>query len=147
MPSSFTSSLVADLTRDEGRKLRLYQDGEGNWTIGVGHNLTANGISDAICDALLAEDIANAEALLDRNFPWWRTLDEVRQRAVVNLAFNLGAKLLDFTITMGRLQARNYSAAADALLANGRWVAQVGPRAQRLAWMVRVGSTTEGAGT
>jgi lysozyme len=146
VPSSFTTSLVADLTRDEGRVLKPYEDSLGNLTIGVGHNLTANGISDAICDALLAEDIANAEALLDRNFPWWREMDEARQRVVVNLAFNLGAKLLDFTVTMGRLQARNYLAAAESLLRNTRWVAQVGPRAQRLADLLTSGTDPAGPG-
>ncbi|WP_338862872.1 hypothetical protein [Mycetohabitans rhizoxinica] len=30
---------------------------------------------------------------LDRHLPWWRSLDAVRQRVLINMAFNLGGML------------------------------------------------------
>ncbi len=148
MASSFMDALVADLKRDEGERLRPYVDTVGKITIGVGHNLTDLGISQAISDALLAEDIAGAEWLLDTYFTWWRTLDEPRQLVVLNLAFNLGPRreqperiaarkgLLAWTATMGHIQAGDYLAAAESLLGNQKWVGQVGKRAKRLADML-----------
>jgi lysozyme len=136
MPSSFTSSLVADLTRDEGLRLKPYVDSVGKLTIGVGRNLTDVGISQDEAEYLLRNDIAAAELLLDRSIGWWRTLDEVRQRVLINMAFNLGPRLLDFQVTLGRIQARNFEGAAESML-QSKWAQQVGPRAQRLAELMR----------
>jgi lysozyme len=58
--------LLVELERDEGRRLRPYVDTAGKVTIGVGRNLTDVGITDDDCDRMLAEDIARAEADLDR---------------------------------------------------------------------------------
>ncbi|WP_237575962.1 hypothetical protein [Mycetohabitans sp. B8] len=30
---------------------------------------------------------------LDRQLPWWRSLDVVRQRVIIKMAFNLGSML------------------------------------------------------
>jgi lysozyme len=136
MPSSFTSSLVADLTRDEGLRLKPYVDSVGKLTIGYGRNLDDVGISEAEAQFLLANDIAAAETLLDRSIPWWRTLSEDRQRVLCNMAYNLGPRLLDFQTTLGRIQAGNYAAAAESML-QSKWAQQVGPRAVRLAALMR----------
>lgn len=132
--------LIAELSRDEGRKLKPYIDTVGKTTIGVGRNLTDVGISDAECDALLQNDIGRAVAWLDRNLPWWRGLDPVRQRVIVNMAFNMGGGLLTFVNTLAAMKRGDYAAAADGMLAS-KWANQVGARAQRLAQMMRTGAT------
>ena len=74
-----TPALIDDLKRDEGLRLKAYQDSVGVWTIGHGHNLEADppmlkqqavlrtaGIDRAEAERLLAADIAVAIITLDR---------------------------------------------------------------------------------
>ncbi|MEX3556626.1 MAG: glycoside hydrolase family protein [Burkholderia gladioli] len=133
------AALKAELSRDEGRRLKPYVDTVGKTTIGVGRNLTDVGITDTECDVLLSDDIDRTVAWLDRNLSWWRSLDPVRQRVVINMAFNMGGGLLTFTNTLAAMQRGDYAAAADGMLAS-KWAVQVGDRAKRLAAMMRGGS-------
>ena len=66
----------ADLNRDEGNRLKPYTDTKGNITIGVGRNLTGNGISAGERDFMLSNDVAGVIASLDMGFPVWSTLSE-----------------------------------------------------------------------
>lgn len=154
------SVLEAELVRDEGEKFKAYKDTKGKWTCGIGHNLddcgTAplqrtvqdiieRGISPQECDQLFAWDIARTEKDLDRALPWWRALDPVRQRVILNMCFNMGigsAKLghglLSLTNTLEHVHNGEYSQAADGMLKT-LWAKEVGPRAQRLANMMRNG--------
>ncbi|MBR7900866.1 glycoside hydrolase family protein [Burkholderia multivorans] len=133
------SALMAELTRDEGRRLKPYVDTVGKTTIGVGRNLTDVGISDAECDTMLSNDIDRTIAWLDLNLSWWRQLDAVRQRVVINMAFNMQGKLLTFVNTLAAMKRGDYAAAADGMLAS-KWAGQVGARATRLAAMMRSGA-------
>ncbi len=134
------SKLLSELSRDEGRRLKPYLDTVGKMTIGVGRNLTDVGISYEESNLLLDNDIARTLTWLDLNLPWWRNLDEVRQRVLINMAFNLGDKLLTFVNALAAMQRRDYALAADNMLAS-KWVKQVGNRAKRLAHMMRTGKS------
>ncbi|MGU3777520.1 hypothetical protein [Burkholderia metallica] len=68
-----------------------------------------------------------------------RQLDPVRQRVVINMAFNMQGGLLTFTNTLAAMKRGDYAAAADGMLAS-KWAAQVGARATRLATMMRSGA-------
>lgn len=128
-----------ELRRDEGVKLKPYRCSAGALTVGVGHNLDAKGISEAVSDLMLSEDIADAMADLDRELPWWRKLDGVRQRVLVNMTFNLGiGGLLGFRNTLRFVQRGQYLDAAQGML-QSKWARQVGKRAVRLATMMRDG--------
>ncbi|MBR8303685.1 glycoside hydrolase family protein [Burkholderia dolosa] len=133
------SLLKAELTRDEGRMKRIYVDTVGKVSGGIGRNLTDKGFRDNEIDLMYENDIAETEAWLDRNLTWWRSLDPVRQRVVMNMAFNMQGKLLTFIITLAAIQRGDYDAAADGML-NSLWAKQVGARAQRLADMMRSGA-------
>ena len=90
---------------------------------------------------LLAFDIERFGAQLDRAIPWWRGLDDVRQRVLLNMAFNLGtAKLMEFTNTLGNIRAGRWEAAAEGML-KSKWAGQVGARAVRLAKMMKTGES------
>ena len=138
------AALRAELERDEGRRAKAYQDTEGIWTVGVGWNLQANALPEDVIDRLLEVSIDQAEATLDGWLRDWRELDDARQRALLNMAFNLGAtRLSGFTrlksCLVGYLATRTESwlgHAADEMLAS-RWATQVGPRADRLAAIMR----------
>lgn len=133
------ATLKAELRRDEGVRLKPYRDAVGKLTIGVGRNLDDVGITAAEAGLLLDADVARAAADLDRALPWWRRLTEARQRALLNMAFNLGLpRLLGFEGMLAALAAGDpVRAAAEAL--DSRWARQVGERAQRVARMIREG--------
>ncbi|BBE09984.1 lysozyme [Mycoavidus cysteinexigens] len=132
------AALIAELKRDEGERFKPYFDTVGKITIGIGRNLTDGGISQSECEILLHNDIARTLRWLDRHLSWWRTLDAVRQRVLINMAFNLGGKLLTFVNTLDAMQRSDYAAAANGMLAS-KWATQVGQRALRLANMMRTG--------
>lgn len=141
--------LEAELRRDEGVRRFPYQDNSKGKipTVGVGHNLQAKPLpsswtyplSDAQVTQLLEEDIADTLANLDRNLPWWRQMDEVRQRVIANMAYNLGiGKLLGFKNTLAAMQRGSYAIAA-AGMKNSAWFSQVGARAVRLCSAMETG--------
>jgi len=153
------AALRSELRRDEGEKFKVYLCTKGKRTIGVGRNLDDRGITPAETKALgitvasciarginaqqsaalLENDIDLCEAGLDRALPWWRTLDDVRQRVLLNMCFNLGiTKLLGFHDTLAAIRVGRYVEAADHMVASA-WHGQVGDRALRLEAMMRTG--------
>ena len=131
--------LRAELERDEGYKDTAYLDTEGIPTIGVGHNLTTNPVSGILIADWLTEDIAIAEQSLDNLYHPWRGLTDVRQRVLVNMAFNMGqSRLGGFRKMWAAIRAQDYEEAAVQML-DSKWAGQVGPRAPRLADMMREG--------
>ena len=132
-------TLVDQLIRDEGIRLYPYLDTEGKWTIGVGRNLTDDGISKDEAQLLLSNDIANATKQLDEAFPWTEALDDVRRGALVNMTFNMGiGGLSAFRKFLAAMQAGDWVTARNEML-DSKWAEQVGPRAQRLAIQVETG--------
>ena len=124
----------------EGVRNKVYKDHLGIETIGVGRNLVARGLSDEEVDYLLTNDITIVENELDNGLSWWRDLDEVRQRALADLAFNMGLpRLHGFVKMLDALQRRDYHAAADELL-DSKYAKQVGERSNRVAEMIRTGA-------
>ena len=152
------AALEAELTRDEGSRLKAYKCSRGKWTIGIGHNLDAlgtaplnrskqdvieNGITPAEQRVFFNQDIDRAERDLDRGLPWWRKLDPVRQRVLLNMCFNMGLGdrddgLLSFVNTLGMIERGEYERASKGMLAS-LWARQVGDRAKRLAQMMKTG--------
>jgi lysozyme len=131
--------LIEDLKHDEGLRLKPYRCTAGKLTIGVGRNLDDVGIFEAEADYLLGNDIASVAADLDRALPWWRELSDARQRALANMAFNLGlSRLLGFKNMLVALHGGEFDRAADAALSSA-WASQVGDRSKRIAAMFREG--------
>jgi lysozyme len=151
--------MIDELRRDEGERLKSYRDTIGLWTIGVGHLIDPehdadpapfgrdlrNGATIMVEESaeLLSRDITSKMAELDQRLSWWRDLDEVRQRVILNLAFNLGvAGLLTFKNTLAFIRQGDYAGAARNML-QSKWADQVGKqegqRAYRLAQMMELG--------
>ena len=71
--------------------------------------------------------------------PWWRKLDEVRQRVLANMCFNLGIdKLLGFQNALAAMAKGVYTTAA-AEMQDSLWYGQVGQRAVRLCSAMETG--------
>ena len=134
--------LMEELIVDEGKVSEIYKDHLGYDTFGVGHLITSKDdecgkpvgteVSEKRIMQCLEQDIDGICADLDRNIPFWRELDEERQRVVANMAFNLGInRLLQFEKFLDALENRDYNKAAVEMM-DSRWARQVGPRSERL---------------
>lgn len=151
-----TPALIDDLKRDEGFRARAYQDDQGNWTIGYGHTPAdpREVWTEDEAATQLAVDVDITCEHLDRELPWWRRLDLVRQDALANMGFNLGVGLApcaehpdgsglqEFQHMLAALEAGDFArASAQALIS--RWAKDppegVGARAERIAAMFRTG--------
>lgn len=123
----------------EGLGLRPYTDTLGHLTIGVGRNLTDVGITEDEALTLLDHDIAAVAVALDLACPWWKDLDDVRSRVLVDMTFNMGIRTVrGFTKFLSALRAGHYERAADQMLLS-LWASQVHQRARTLAEMMRTG--------
>ena len=133
------AAMTRQLRLHEGERLTPYRCTAGKLTIGVGRNLEDRGITREESAYLLANDIAAEERELLRALPWVAQLDEVRQRVLLDMSFNLGiVGLLNFKNTLATIRAGNYGKAA-AMMLDSRWARQVGQRAQRLSQMMATG--------
>jgi len=131
--------LQDQLIRDEGLRLKPYTDTVGKLTIGVGRNLTDRGITQTEAFYLLDRDIDLADLDCRARLPWFDTLDEVRQAALVNMCFNLGInRLMKFKHTLECIKHGDYEQASVAML-ESLWAQQTGDRSLRLAEQIRTG--------
>lgn len=133
------AAMTRQLRLHEGERLKPYRCTAGKLTIGIGRNLEDRGITREEAAILLANDIAAEERELQRALPWVTKLDEVRQRVLLDMSFNMGlVGLLGFKNTLATIEAGNYQRAATMML-DSKWAKQVGQRAERLARMMATG--------
>ena len=131
--------IEADLERDEGYRQHPYKDTAGKLTIGIGLNLTDVGLTHDEALSILRGRVSGLDAQLDGLLPWYDDLSEPRQRALVNMAFNLGVNgLMGFRDMIEALKDRDYESAAAEALAS-KWAGQVGIRAVRIATLIKDG--------
>lgn len=146
-----------------GKRLQPGEKPKGHPTIGIGRNLRArpltdgekallrenrpdlgerdlfkDGITEEEAWYLASNDVRTTTGELDKRLPWWRNLSEVRQRAVVNMAFNMGVDgLLGFRKMLAAMQAGNFDRAAQEAIRSD-WSKQVkATRANDIARMIQ----------
>ena len=145
---------VQRLCLHEGIRLQPYRCPAGYLTIGVGRNLETNpptaeeikvigdyrsGLTKNAAFFLLRNDIKRVEAECADRIPFWKQLDDERQYALVDMAFNLGiAGLLKFKKMLGYMGVGNYTQAATECLAS-KYAKDVGKRAVRIARLIEKG--------
>lgn len=149
--SAYRDKYQRMLIRDEGLELKAYQCTAGAWTIGVGRNLSARGVTGLKllyyrtvgvtrhqAMAWLAEDVAEAERdcshiFGDSLFDSW---SENRRLGWVNLAFNLGrARLLKFQNTLRHARDGRWDR-VRVHLESSLWFRQVKGRGPRVVAMI-----------
>lgn len=132
-----------DLIRDEGVRLRVYRCTAGHKTIGVGHKLSerelAQGLSEISLEQagdLLHQDIGLALSGCYGIYGRWAFdgFSEPRQRALVNMCFQLGAAgLADFKRMNAAIMRGDWATAHKEAL-NSKWAKSDSPaRAKRVA--------------
>ena len=138
--------LERDLIRDEGWRSNPYLCTSGKITIGVGHRMLAHELhlkevdSDWIWstlrqDALLA--VRGCEMIFGRTK--FYTFSPVRQRALVNMAFQLGTEGLSKFQRMIQAIFKDDWAQAQIEALDSKWAKQTPTRARRVAEMIRTG--------
>ena len=86
------SELTEMLRKHEGVRDKVYLCSAGYETIGVGRNISEDGLglSDDEIDYLLSNDIKRVREELTEEYYWFAGLDEARQDAMIDISFNLG---------------------------------------------------------
>lgn len=163
------SLLRQELTRDEGYVNRPYKDTVGKWTVGVGWNLSDNGIPrelhplciklglpinwlawnkakdvpdemiEALLDLSTLNAITDARNVCEKNGIKWDGLSDQRQRAITNMVFNLGSATFSKFKKTLNLMLHNHWDKAADEVLVSKWASQVGKRAQRISNMLRKG--------
>lgn len=140
MTTEDRAALREQLLRHEGLRLKVYRCTAGKLTIGVGRNLEDRGVTKDEALMLLEHDIDLCVRQLVARFTWFSELDSIRQRVLVDLAFNLGFPgLLQFRKFLAAMGRTDYHAAAKELR-DSAWYGQVGQRAHRLCAMLTTGA-------
>jgi len=134
--------LIALLIRHEGRRNKPYLCPSGKLTIGIGHNLDDNGLSNTIIDLILTEDIGNAVRDLCSVFPGFYGFGDARKCALISMMFmGLPAFRTFKRMIKAILVADWNTAAAEAL--NSTWASQVKGRATEISYMLRTNTFKE----
>ena len=133
------ATIEDDLILEEGLKLRPYKCPSGHWTVGVGHRVPRGDVVGEItlrqAGEWLADDIACAinavRAAIGREV--YDTLPDEKKRALINLAFAVGANgLMKFSRLIDAVKAGDFSAASMEVL-NSKLANQAPNRAGRIA--------------
>ena len=159
-------SLEDQLILHEGLRLEVYKCPAGKWTVGVGRNLEAKGLTakeqerifgvsglnkNEVIDALFGRKITKEDALFllandiedcrrdMENFAWFKHIDPIRQKVLIDMRLNLGgAGFRQFKKMIMHLEVGSYADAADEMM-DSKWYHQVGNRSKRLVKMMATG--------
>lgn len=115
----------------EGLSLKPYRCPAGKLTIGYGHNLEANGISEEIANKLLQEDLDNAESQV------LKTLGHLREpyySVAIDMVFNLGPKNFSLMKRLVKALAEHHKDEVLTELVDSKWFLQVGYRSKAI-WL------------
>ena len=153
------TELLDQLVLHEGLELLPYEDSLGIDTIGIGRNLKHRGLSEAelgyigkdLSDIfewgitkeqayyLAKNDIEIVEKEVCKAHPCVLELDEIRQRIIIDMAFNMGVpRLGKFKKMWKAIEEENFEEAKIQML-DSRWANQVGNRAVRLSNAMETG--------
>ena len=129
--------IINRLIDEEGLKFHPYTDTVGKTTIGIGRNLTDNGITKTEAIYLCNNDIDNCVKDLHNNFPQFDEWPENVQIVLIDMCFNLGIyQLMKFYNFLGYIKIGNYEDASKEML-NSMWARQVGVRALKLSELLK----------
>lgn len=125
------------LIQDEGLKLNPYICTASKLTIGVGHNIDDNGISEETAMFILDEDLKQAINDLRTIFSFKIDTDSPRHCALISLMFNIGlTRFKKFNKMILAAKLGDWDHAADELKAS-KWYTQVGNRGPKLTLMLK----------
>ena len=127
------------LIDDEGLRLKVYRCTAGALTIGVGHNLDAKGISQAIAMQMLDEDIEDAIAGAKQLVTNYDELSDPRKVVLCSMVFQMGLDgMKKWKNTLRAIEEKDFKKAAYNMRLS-LWYRQTPARAERLIKMMEEG--------
>ncbi len=133
------NKLLEDLKRHEGFVPYAYLCSEGFWTIGYGTLIDkrGGGLPEDICSILLERHVEDNIRQVNKSLPWLKNHPEHVQRAIHNMAYQLGVSgLLKFKNTLALVQKKMYNKASDNAL-KSLWARQTPNRAKEVTDLLR----------
>lgn len=133
------TDIYTQLRRDENEKLFPYVDTDGKTTIGIGRNLTDDGISPDESQMLFRNDTTKFITTLNNRLPYFQNLDITTKGVLINMCFNMGFKGLEtFEKFLYAVAHGDRETAAKEIL-DSKFHLETGDRAVRLAQQLRTG--------
>lgn len=135
------SDLEDNIRKHEGVRREPYKDSLGNLTTGIGHLITdedPDWVQDRLdskqLNQLFQKDLEEAIHLFENIFSEDAidAMSEPRKAALINMCFNLGSRIKQFTNMIEAVEMQDYEEAGNEML-NSLWAEQVGDRANELA--------------
>lgn len=130
--------LKALLIKHEGLRDRLYKDTKGNWTIGIGRNLSDRNLLPSEIDLMFNNDVDYFYSKLNQKFPWFSKLNDARKIALVDLCFAGFSTFCTFKKMIAAFEKFDFNKAADEII-DSLYAKQVGDRELDLAKIIRTG--------
>lgn len=124
---------------EEGTRLDMYKCSQGKWTVGTGHNIEDNGISQAVADLMLDEDLAIAESDAKSLVSNFNNLSDNRKIVLVDMSFQMGkTRLSGFKRMIEAIEIGAWGVAAFEML-DSRYAEQTPNRANANAELMKKG--------
>lgn len=131
--------LINQLKIHEGFVPHAYKDSEGYLTIGYGRLIDKSlggGITKEEANYLLLNDIKNKTSEIRKALPWFDTLTDSQQRALVNMTFQMGiTRLLGFRKALTALKNKDLHTAQKEFL-DSKWARQTPIRVLEVSAMI-----------
>ena len=127
--------LITLMEQHEGVRHTVYRCTGGKLTIGVGHNLEDNPVSDTVIRLLLEEDIGHCVRELCSIFPMFHSYGDARQAALISMMFMGAGSFRGFKRMIEAIQASDWEKASVEAL-DSQWARQVKSRANEIAVML-----------
>tara|TARA_A100000171_G_C2087710_1_gene122912 strand:- start:411 stop:854 length:444 start_codon:yes stop_codon:yes gene_type:complete len=135
--------LIDELVRDEGtvrndrQRHIVYKCPAGLYTIGYGIEIEQHGLSEKEARLLLQQRVQDVIDEVNNNYPFMRTQPVPIQRAIYNMAYNLGiTRLSKFKKMIAAIESGNYDQAGEEAK-DSQWYNQVGNRAERIIMLLK----------
>lgn len=134
------------LIKHEGKRYKPYRCTKGKRTIGIGHNIDANGlpadiqayltqygcITDTMVDILYEFDVKAAIDDCLRLYPGFEGFTHARKKALIDFLFNLGYdRARKFKNANAAINEERWQAAGENMK-QSLWFTQVGDRAKEI---------------
>jgi len=140
--------VAEQIKKHEGLSLTVYNDTEGIATVGYGHNMQKNlpsyikvvdnRINKQHAEEIFQIDFIEAVVMARQLIPRFDEFSGEQKGVFINMAFNLGTRLIYFARMREACQDMNYVKIAIEML-DSKWARQVGRRAIELAEIIKKG--------
>ena len=130
------NDLIESIKLHEGFKSKPYPDPIHGWDVPTfGHGLTY--ITEAESEMIVRNRVETIREELGVRKPFFKTLTESRQNALIEMAYQLGVGgLMQFKKMWAAIEARDFDAARTEAL-DSRWAAQTPDRANSVVEKLR----------